>query len=114
MRNKNNIRHSTVTYHQWLRSRDSYDPFAPDRIDKSPFDTLPLSPLLEDLFETLEGLYYSGQLKPRHKQVVRLLLSGLTSHTDIAKRLSIKRSTVTTLLRQIGKKIIKNVDKYAV
>lgn len=116
MRNKNVVRKNSLSYSEWLKSRDSYDPLSPDRIGESlnPFTTIPLTPLLEDMYEALERLYYSDSFKPRHKQIVKLLFKGITKHQDIAKRLGIKRITVTLMLQQIRKKLFKNINKFAV
>lgn len=73
----------------------------------SPFAQIPLSDMESDRLEALQNLYPT--LKGRQKQIVTLLFDGLTSQTEIAKRLSMSQSNVNQALRQIMKKILKNI-----
>lgn len=73
----------------------------------APWVQIPLSDMESDRLEALQNLYPA--LKGRQKQIVALLFDGLTSQTDIAKRLNMKQSNVNQALRQIMKKILKKV-----
>ena len=108
MRNKNNVRTRKGSYQKWLEENEGYDALSLERIGEvySPYSVGLLPPLLEDAYEALENLYYSGGLKGRQKQIVALLFDGLTSQTEIAKRLNMRQSNVSIELKKIMEKII--------
>lgn len=101
------------TYTEWQGSREDKVESDSDILSSenrweghSPFAQIPLSDIESDRLEELQNLYPT--LKGRQKQIVALLFDGLTSQTEIAKRLSMSQSNVHSALKRIMKKILKN------
>lgn len=111
MRNKNNIRKQKGGYSSWLEKRGGYDSSSLETLGDaaSPYNINPLPPMLDDIHEKLESLYYGGILKGRQKQIIKLLLEGETNQTIIAKRLNMKQSNVSIELQKIREKLTENI-----
>lgn len=111
MRNKNNVRKNTDAHHEWLEKREGYDPASLELLSDtcSPYSLKPMTPLLEDAYEGLEGLFFGNHLRGRQKQIVALLLEGFTNQVEIAKQLNMRQGHVADELRKIGKKISKSI-----
>lgn len=113
MRNKNNIRKKRKAggYQDWLEENEGYDPASPENLGEnaSLFHIGLTPPLLDDMYEVLEKMYYAEQLKGRQKQIAALLLDGFTNQVEMAEQLGMKQFHVADELRKIGKKILKNI-----
>lgn len=111
MRNKNNVRKQAGNYLTWLEKRGGYDSSSLETLGDpaSPYYVNPLSPGLDDMYEKLEHWYYTGILKGRQKQIIKLLLEGETNQTTIAKRLNMRQSNVSIELQKIREKLMKTI-----
>lgn len=112
MRNKNNVRKNIGNYQTWLDTYEGRDAASGEHLSDfdSPFYVAPVPPGIDDLYETLESLYYGGALKGRQRMIVQALLDGHTKQVDIAKLLGMKQSNVAIELRKIGEKILKKIS----
>lgn len=111
MRNKNNIRKQGKSYKTWLEEHEGYDALSSEGLGDtaSPYYIKPLPPLLEDVYEKLETLYYSDYFKGRQKQILKLLLEGETNQTIIAKVLRMKQCNVSVELQKIREKLSEKI-----
>lgn len=107
MKNKNRVREGHKDYQEFTDARGGYDPASLEHLweTASPFDITPMDEELDDIYDRLTDLFYSGKLQGRQREIVTLLFDGVFNQTEIAQRLNIEQREVAVYLQRLRKKL---------